>query len=128
MFFLNLFYRNENNESNENGKYEAMTSLILDNADLNNLFPKCRPRNGNPPDPGAIKNQLKPVLKHHHHLNERQFIKQQKQQQQKNHHQELSETIQTSPPLTTTTNSVVTGVGEFFSTEMIDLEHDNTDR
>nr|XP_012138491.1 PREDICTED: uncharacterized protein LOC100882469 isoform X2 [Megachile rotundata] len=31
----------------------AMTSLILENADLNRLFPKCRPRGGPPPSPGA---------------------------------------------------------------------------
>ncbi|XP_067211365.1 uncharacterized protein [Linepithema humile] len=31
----------------------AMTSLILENADLNRLFPKCRPRGGPPPAPGA---------------------------------------------------------------------------
>ncbi|XP_025986276.1 uncharacterized protein LOC105196047 isoform X3 [Solenopsis invicta] len=30
-----------------------MTSLILENADLNRLFPKCRPRGGPPPAPGA---------------------------------------------------------------------------
>ncbi|XP_076668383.1 uncharacterized protein LOC143368957 isoform X6 [Andrena cerasifolii] len=30
-----------------------MTSLILENADLNRLFPKCRPRGGPPPSPGA---------------------------------------------------------------------------
>nr|XP_050845345.1 uncharacterized protein LOC127061895 isoform X10 [Vespula vulgaris] len=30
-----------------------MTSLILENADLNRLFPKCRPRGGPPPPPGG---------------------------------------------------------------------------
>ncbi|XP_026294712.1 uncharacterized protein LOC412594 isoform X13 [Apis mellifera] len=30
-----------------------MTSLILENTDLNRLFPKCRPRGGPPPSPGA---------------------------------------------------------------------------
>ncbi|XP_043800907.1 uncharacterized protein LOC122719288 isoform X1 [Apis laboriosa] len=30
-----------------------MTSLILENADLNRLFPKCRPRGGPPPSPGV---------------------------------------------------------------------------
>ncbi|KAK1137492.1 hypothetical protein K0M31_001998 [Melipona bicolor] len=38
----------------------AMTSLILENADLNRLFPKCRPRGGPPPSPGASTQNSQP--------------------------------------------------------------------
>ncbi|KAK9302703.1 hypothetical protein QLX08_005422 [Tetragonisca angustula] len=37
-----------------------MTSLILENADLNRLFPKCRPRGGPPPSPGASTQNSQP--------------------------------------------------------------------
>ncbi|XP_032684962.1 uncharacterized protein LOC116850552 isoform X11 [Odontomachus brunneus] len=37
-----------------------MTSLILENADLNRLFPKCRPRGGPPPAPGASTQSSQP--------------------------------------------------------------------
>ncbi|XP_025163830.1 uncharacterized protein LOC105192582 isoform X5 [Harpegnathos saltator] len=37
-----------------------MTSLILENADLNRLFPKCRPRGGPPPVPGASTQSSQP--------------------------------------------------------------------
>ncbi|XP_046836181.1 uncharacterized protein LOC124431831 isoform X8 [Vespa crabro] len=41
-------------------RYVAMTSLILENADLNRLFPKCRPRGGPPPPPGGSTQNSQP--------------------------------------------------------------------
>lgn len=46
-----MFQNGQGIKRNECGV--AMTSLILENADLNRLFPKCRPRGGPPPSPGA---------------------------------------------------------------------------
>jgi hypothetical protein len=50
----------------------AMTSLILENSDLNRLFPKCRPRLDSGPIRGSLSN---------HQQHEQQEEQQQKQEQ-----------------------------------------------
>ncbi|XP_057323784.1 uncharacterized protein LOC130666622 isoform X6 [Microplitis mediator] len=96
-----------------------MTSLILENADLNRLFPKCRPRGGHPPQSGAGS----------HH---------QTTGQQPHDRRSSVSTCKKLEPVTTpsslsssSSTSVVTGgSGSGFPyIDMIDLEHDNnTDR
>ncbi|XP_043479411.1 uncharacterized protein LOC122509419 isoform X7 [Leptopilina heterotoma] len=80
-----------------------MTSLILENADLNRLFPKCRPRGGPPPLPGGSTqaDQL-----HDHPC-----------------HPEVNSIIDISSVATSTapSNSTV-------SEDMIDLERETSDR
>lgn len=80
-----------------------MTSLILENADLNRLFPKCRPRGGPPPLPGGSTqaDQL-----HDHPC-----------------HPEVNSIIDISSVATSTapSNSAV-------SEDMIDLERETSDR
>ncbi|XP_071553724.1 uncharacterized protein [Temnothorax nylanderi] len=51
--FLSILKKNNGHPAARHERAVAMTSLILENADLNRLFPKCRPRGGPPPAPGA---------------------------------------------------------------------------
>ncbi|XP_033213911.1 uncharacterized protein LOC117170978 [Belonocnema kinseyi] len=79
-----------------------MTSLILENTDLNRLFPKCRPRSGPPPPPGGSTQSNQP---HDHpcHLEVNSII-----------------AIPSVATSTAVSNSVI-------SEDMIDLERDTPD-
>lgn len=89
----------------------AMTSLILENADLNRLFPKCRPRVGHPPSSGAGS------AGGQHQLHDRRIVN------------KKLETAATPSSLSySSTTDVVTGSTGFLLSDMIDLERDNTDR
>ncbi|XP_014607420.1 PREDICTED: uncharacterized protein LOC106788567 isoform X8 [Polistes canadensis] len=93
-----------------------MTSLILENADLNRLFPKCRPRGGPPPPPGGSTQTSQP------HDNPCQT--------------ELASvtTITTSSTVTiasandTTITTPSSNLLSAISDDMIDLERDTSDR
>ncbi|KAI4492449.1 hypothetical protein M0804_002240 [Polistes exclamans] len=97
-------------------RYVAMTSLILENADLNRLFPKCRPRGGPPPPPGGSTQTSQP------HDNPCQT--------------ELASvtTITTSSTVTiasandTTITTPSSNLLSAISDDMIDLERDTSDR
>ncbi|XP_011341994.1 uncharacterized protein LOC105282033 isoform X7 [Ooceraea biroi] len=91
-----------------------MTSLILENADLNRLFPKCRPRGGPPPAPGAST--------------------QSSQQPHDSPCQTEAAAITTAIAIATTTTATIiastntpTSVSAI-SDDMIDLERDTSDR
>jgi len=92
-----------------------MTSLILENADLNRLFPKCRPRGGPPPAPGAST--------------------QSSQQPHDSPCQTEAAAITTTVTAATTATTAVTIASTNTSTsasaisdDMIDLERDTSDR
>lgn len=91
----------------------AMTSLILENADLNRLFPKCRPRGGPPPAPGASTQSSQP------HDSPCQT--------------EATAIAATAAATNTTTAAIVASVNTSASVpalpdDMIDLERDTSDR
>lgn len=96
-----------------------MTSLILENADLNRLFPKCRPRGGHPPQSGAGSHHQPTGQQPHDRRNSTSTCKK-------------LEPVTTPPSLSSSSStSVVTGGSGsgFPHIDMIDLEHDNnTDR
>lgn len=94
-----------------------MTSLILENADLNRLFPKCRPRGGHPPDSGAGTHHLSAGHHQQHQPHDCRIIN--KKPDRANTSSSLSSASSTS---------VVTSTTGFPSSDMIDLERDNTDR
>jgi hypothetical protein len=92
-----------------------MTSLILENADLNRLFPKCRPRGGPPPAPGAST--------------------QSSQQPHDSPCQTEAAAITTAIAIATTATATVTIASantptnvSAISDDMIDLERDTSDR
>ncbi|XP_034948700.1 uncharacterized protein [Chelonus insularis] len=94
-----------------------MTSLILENADLNRLFPKCRPRGGHPPDSGAGSHQQNPGQHYHQQSHDRRGII-----------KKLEPALTSSSLSSSSSTSVVTASTGFPVSDMIDLEHDNTDR
>ncbi|XP_043686778.1 uncharacterized protein LOC122638130 isoform X5 [Vespula pensylvanica] len=91
-----------------------MTSLILENADLNRLFPKCRPRGGPPPPPGGSTQTSQP------------------------HDDNPCQTEPTSVTTITTSSTVTIAASanetppanlvSAISDDMIDLERDTSDR
>ncbi|XP_035717813.1 uncharacterized protein LOC118439795 isoform X7 [Vespa mandarinia] len=92
-----------------------MTSLILENADLNRLFPKCRPRGGPPPPPGGSTQNSQP------------------------HDDNPCQTESASVTTITTSSTVTIAVSanettpptnlvSVISDDMIDLERDTSDR
>ncbi|XP_035717817.1 uncharacterized protein LOC118439795 isoform X11 [Vespa mandarinia] len=96
-------------------RYVAMTSLILENADLNRLFPKCRPRGGPPPPPGGSTQNSQP------------------------HDDNPCQTESASVTTITTSSTVTIAVSanettpptnlvSVISDDMIDLERDTSDR
>ncbi|XP_063980973.1 uncharacterized protein LOC135164497 isoform X4 [Diachasmimorpha longicaudata] len=93
-----------------------MTSLILENADLNRLFPKCRPRAGNPQQLGTTDTQ--------HQLNQHQPHERRNNVQK----QESATYTCTLSSSTSSPASIATGSGGYPADDMIDLEHDTTDR
>ncbi|KAG7188230.1 hypothetical protein KM043_016093 [Ampulex compressa] len=84
-----------------------MTSLILENADLNRLFPKCRPRGGPPPPPGGSTQINQP----HESLCQAE-----------------ADAITTIKTIVTTASLNTVTTGSVLSDDMIDLERDTIDR
>lgn len=117
IFYLDFLCVADNgNRIRENVKTVAMTSLILENADLNRLFPKCRPRSGNPPQLGAT-DTLHQLNQHQPHERRTDIQK-----------QESATYTCTLSSSASSSASIVTGTGGFPVDDMIDLEHDTTDR